>query len=83
MYWFSLFTVVHNVWCAANTCFSMEQDLLIKSYFLNNLQNMGEPNSLGAASGEKCQTTTPFDCHSCQPDPGFDGQSFDENFFVF
>lgn len=44
---------------------------------------MGEPNSLGAASGEKCQTTTSFDCHSCQPDPGFDGQSFEENFFVF
>lgn len=44
---------------------------------------MGEPNSLGAASGEKCETTTPFDCHSCQPDPGFDGQSFDENVFVY
>lgn len=44
---------------------------------------MGEPNSLGAASGEKCQTTTSFDCHSCQPDPGFDGQSFDENVFVY
>lgn len=44
---------------------------------------MGEPNSLGAASGEKCQTTTSFDCHSCQPDPRFDGQSFDENFFCF
>lgn len=65
------------------TCFSVDPDLLVKSHFLINLQNMGEPNSLGAASGKKCQTPTPSDSHSCQPDPGFNGKSFDEHFFDF
>lgn len=61
----------------------MDQDFLVKSHFLINLQNMGESNSLGAASGKKCQTTTPSDSHPCQPVPGFNGKSFDENLFDF
>lgn len=35
---------------------------------------MGEPNTMGAAGGEECQTPSPPDGYSCQPDQGSNGQ---------
>ena len=44
------------------------KDLFEKIKLFHILQNMGEPNTMGAARGEECQTPSPPDGYSCQPD---------------